>query len=608
MNCYLSKAEINSFATNVVCLKLISDSDISHANIKWEADSDILRIRDFCGDGEFDFNDGVLLSLDKVGTAYVTATLDGVKYVCKVNIREPKRARHDEKLNFYIGDFHDHSTWDHTKGGFPRRTKDFPIDIINSVSKEGKLDFVVLSDHGSLMQNTDLFRAFYDEDRADCKNVVVFPGSESECIAMKDNDFGFSHRESGEFVLVNSAEHIFSENFDDVNECLSRNPHAIVSIAHPHVYASKYGGGTLCTPRILKTKEIPEWKNKVKLVEMGNGTDRGTNLILEPVYSYALDHGYKVSPVCTSDCHGKPHEEEWGYGVWPAKTVIMAPEKSKDAFLDALRNNRVYGTENGNTALYFTVNEGRCGDTLLPADTYKFHVEIGDIDKSIPKTTVRCEVVSDYGKKVKVIENVDFSSFDFTVESNSARYFYLRIIDDNGLKTWSAPVFTGRDLDEEIDVDAFEKLDTTGFEVTDSNGKDLSVLLSENPYDMWHFDACTDTVITDMKNVREFSAIRLYEGAYNLFDLREQKIVSKIPSFMAEYPSEYRISISDDGKNYIVVSEGIFRVFGLGNTIYFGKVSARFVKIEILSTVGKNCCYPEYTDAKISLGEIVFLK
>ena len=126
MNCYLSKTEINTFAKNVVSLKLVSDEDIRYAPIKWSCDSDILRIRDFAGDGEFDLNHGVLLSLDKAGEATVTAELDGVKYECRVRVREPRTAKPTDKFNFYRGDLHAHSSWNHKLDGeFTRRTEDF---------------------------------------------------------------------------------------------------------------------------------------------------------------------------------------------------------------------------------------------------------------------------------------------------------------------------------------------------------------------------------------------------------------------------------------------------------------------------------------------------
>ena len=103
MKCYLSHTQIETFRTNVMSLKLVSDEDIRYADIKWYTDSDILRIRDFKGTTAFDLNNGILISCDKVGEATVTAELDGVKYECTVKVREEKHAKPTDKFNFYIG-------------------------------------------------------------------------------------------------------------------------------------------------------------------------------------------------------------------------------------------------------------------------------------------------------------------------------------------------------------------------------------------------------------------------------------------------------------------------------------------------------------------------
>ena len=81
----------------------------------------------------------------------------------------------------------------------------------------------------------------------------------------------------------------------------------------------------------LEKNNTPALRRMVKLVEVGNGGDRKSNLINEYVYSVALDNGFRVSTCCSSDSHGPV----WGYGAFPGKTVLMAPEKSREAFLDA---------------------------------------------------------------------------------------------------------------------------------------------------------------------------------------------------------------------------------------------------------------------------------
>jgi len=612
MNCHLSKTQINSFRRNVTSLKLVSDTDIRYADIKWYCDSDILRIRDFSGTGEFDLNNGILLSLDKVGEAVVIAELDGQKYECKVKVREEKKAKPTDKYNFYIGDMHAHSSWNHKLDGvFTRRECDFPCDMVKSVVSDGRLDFFTVSDHGSLMRPLDLFRTFDEVESNDNGSVIIFPGSESECIENIIDEFGIERPESGEFVQLNSAEYIFEKTHAKTNDIISRNPHTIISIAHPSCYSTYWCKGKLGFPKFAGADIYPAWKKAVRMVEVGNGSDRGSTILFEAEYSKALDYGFKVSPVSPSDSHGPPLEISWGFDSWPGKTVIYAPEKSREMFFDAMLSNRVYATENGNTALAYTVNGNLMGSTLEPTTVYNFHVEIGDIDKSNPKITSRCEVISDYGKKVKIIEGVDFSSFDFNVESETARYFFLRVVDSDGLKTWSAPVWTGREFDRDRYFDTLSLIDTDGFTATDKNGNDASIIFSRSALSFWRSEDTSDTITVDMQREVTFSAIKLRAPEYDYMELRRENKEKNtglrepdIRPLMAEYPAEYRIYASLDGESYTLLADKRSASFGNGDLSYFDKTTARYLKIELLTTMGKYSCRPEYQDAKIGVGEL----
>ena len=88
----LSKSEIKSYVGNVLSLRLLSDENIENADIEWSVSGDAVSIRSFADDSEHPFRDGILLRFDKVGSAIVTATLDGNRYDCRVSVREMKKA------------------------------------------------------------------------------------------------------------------------------------------------------------------------------------------------------------------------------------------------------------------------------------------------------------------------------------------------------------------------------------------------------------------------------------------------------------------------------------------------------------------------------------
>ena len=69
------------------------------------------------------------------------------------------------------------------------------------------------------------------------------------------------------------------------------------------------------------------------------------------------------------------------------------------------------------------------------------------------------------------------------------------------------------------------------------------------------------------------------------------------------FTSEYRISASLDGNDYTVCAEGNIRQYGGEEIIPFEKRVARYIKFEVLSTVGGSSGRPERLDDKIVLSE-----
>jgi hypothetical protein len=260
--------------------------------------------------------------------------------------------------------------------------------------------------------------------------------------------YGYDRCRGGEIVILNSDSYFCvgknGNGWDDVFENQSTSPYSIAILAHPQIIAwSPYGmyGFRLDKYNTERHEEL------IKYVEIGNGGIRASNEINELVYSTALDNGFYVSTTCSSDSHGP----QWGYHRFPGKTVIMASERSREAFFDAINNNRMYGTESGNVKLRYTVNGKAAPADLDYANTYRFHVELSYFTKDEMTVPVECAVISDGGKTLLKTTNIS-SSFDFEIQSDTARYFYLRFVDSEGKRTWSMPVWTGRKFDKYTDA------------------------------------------------------------------------------------------------------------------------------------------------------------
>ena len=594
----LSSSNIESWCGNVLPLRLLGGMEYGNEPITWHSDAPCVRVTSYAQE-EGCFTDGVMLTLLTTGQATVTATLGDKCWCCRVTVRERKKAMSGKELHYYTGDFHNHTFKSHKKEELCSRNYDYPLDLIEKFKKDGALDFAVISDHADLLNAREYYRGYADAETAQPMELVMFPGSEAEVTALEKDRYDVVHKNSGEIVTVNAAGFAAVDSWEEFNEKYKGSPFAISALAHPQTAGfSTPGIWNFC----LDKNSTPRLKEMVKLVEMGNGGDRECNLLHEYVYSLALDNGFRVSVTCASDAHGSDYDIK----SFPGRTVIMAPEKSKEAFADAIWNNRVYATSSGNVKLFYSVN-GMAAPAELPlAGSYSFHVELSCFREEAETMPVVCQVISDYGKCVKEIRGEDLSTFDFTVESDTARYFYLRLLDREGRKTWSCPVFTGRPCDGP-GREEYIPISKAGFTAVDTaSGRDAAKLINDDPADPWISEGTACSILIDMQEEKAVSALGHYPRILELVKLRQAGI--DVQDKTSEFPSGYRLSTSCDGKAFTCRAEGLFRVFGGEELIRFEPHTARYIKLEILTTCGAASGRARFRGAKITIGELTVYK
>lgn len=592
----ISNTKLESFVGDVLPLWLEAEGeDISDFKIKWTLDGDAVTMRCFGGPLHASFEWGVLLTFVKEGCARISARIGDAEYVCEVVARAARHCESAEAVNYYQGDFHDHTSTIHNHDAFLNRKSEFQTDYLKAIKDDGRLDFAVESDHSDVLNLKDFFRSFTAAEQAKPMNTVIFPGSESEINNFEYDRFGLVHKYAGEIVVVNSDNFCFTKTYEEFVREFRESPFVVATLAHPQILGSSSQGG-MWNFRLDKHNS-DGFKRLIKLVEFGNGADRCSNLVHEYVYSTALDNGFRVGGTCSSDSHST-----WGFDVFPGKTIIMAPEKSKEAFLDALLNNRVYCCESGNLKLRYTVNGRVAPADVAVTDKYSFKIEFSYFKEDSSTHPVVCELISDYGKALKIIDCKNADSIEFDIESDSARYFYLRLADSEGRRTWSVPVWTGRAFDKTADTEP-RAIDKTNFKAKNlTDGKDLSTLINGNPAQSVLFDSGNAEIVIDMGDERDVSALGHYAPITSSDGVRAQGIIESVP--ISRFALDYEISVSCDGVSYTSVKEGIFRAFGGEEIVRFEKCKARYVKLNVKSTVGKRSYFKKYENARLEIAEL----
>ncbi len=600
MSIVLSKELLVSFCGNVTPLWIVSEESLAKEDIVWSVDGDAVALRRFSGEGKYSFNDGVLLLLNEVGTATVTATVAGQTLSCSVIVTERKTAKPEDHLNYYIGDMHDHTSELHKPEEFAEHSDGTQMRYINYLKNENMIDFGVISDHAGTINDTDFFKDFVYDEESQPRDVVLFPGAESEIMYEEFDRFGMKHRNSGEIVTFNSASYGEVPNWEEFVETFRESPLPVAIFAHPQVL----GFSTKCIWDFAFHKNnTPEMLRAIRGVEMGRGT--GNSLLYEHSYSVALDNGFRVSTTCSSDSHGPV----WGYYCMPAKTVIMSPKKDKEYFLDALLSNRFYGTESGNVKLTYRVNGITAPADLPENDKYIFGVNISLFHDDPSTMPVRCEVISDGGRVVKTITDVDFSSFKFIIRSKDAGYFYLRLIDSQGRKTWSPPVWTGRPLTGTGAPDGIEPIATAVTAIDLDTGKDATAAVDGDYLNSWIGEERTASLLLTLDEETEISAlghmphviIRPKSRDPQSVDFEEQL---ESPGF----PHTFAISTSLDGEHFDRCYEGTVRIFGNEQIFPFAPVKAKYVKFEVLSTVGTDSYIKKHQNNNVYIGNLTLFQ
>lgn len=600
MSIKLSENEICSFVGNVLPLYLCDgDADLSQADITWSCTGDAVQIRTFAQDPLSPFTHGVLVTLRKVGEGAVTATHKGQNYVCRVSVRARKTAKAGDALHFYRGDLHTHTASTHTPAKFAAQPH-IQAACIATLAADERLDFGILSDHASVMRRRGFFESFCELESADPTDTVIFAGSESEVTVLENDRFGLPHKHSGEIVILNAENCSSAQSWEEFERDLSPSARPVGIFAHPFVLG--VGQNSLWSYPFDRIN-TPHLRSLMRGIEMGSGSA----LLFEYAYFAALDAGFSVSPTCGSDCHGPA----WGFGAMKGKTVLMAGEKSREAFLDALLAGRFYASESGNVKLCYTVNGACAPATLSPTDTYRFRVTLDLFDDRPDTLPTHLAVISDHGETVYECADLE-KEFDFTIHSETARYFYLRLWDENGRKTWSPPVWTGRAFDApRTDEKPIIPLNGCNFTATEvRTGADAAAVLDGDPHTAFESELPVTSILIDMKTERQICALGYWARRFTKDWIKETsvdwkaEIGARMQDIIKRYVTAYEIHTSTDGVHFTRVSAGAIRAFGDEAILHIPPHGARFLRFDVTSTVGKNSGIPALANAPAAIGEL----
>ena len=173
----------------------------------------------------------------------------------------------------------------------------------------------------------------------------------------------------------------------------------------------------------------PEYDEAISLLEIA-GEDGAVDC---EYYHLALDKGWHVAPTNNQN----NHNGQWG-DASRARTVILAETLTEEALYDAMRDRRVYATQDSDLTVYYTLNGAVMGSILPKSEEAEITVFLSDpTDEAIGNV----EVVADGGE---VIDSAYVGTPAKVLElsvSGGHNYYYLRITQPDGDVAVTAPVW-----------------------------------------------------------------------------------------------------------------------------------------------------------------------
>ena len=344
----------------------------------------------------------------------------------------------DLDWNLYFGQLHAHTDISNGAGSVE--------EAFQYASQVDGLDFFAVTDHSDSFDNADM--GAIDADGADIS--ADWAAGKQAAASVTNGDFvglfgfemtwpedkqlghistfntpGWQTRDQEAFTNVTAA----LENYYKV---LTAVPGSVSQFNHPDDIHGDFERFDHYSPR---------YDAVVSLLEVA-GED---GVVDCEYYDLALDKGWHVAPTNNQN----NHNGQWG-DASDARTVVLAKSLTEEALYAAMKDRRVYATQDSDLAIFYELNGTVMGSILPKSEEAEITVFLSDpTDEAIGNV----EVVTD-GGAVLVSEYVETPSQVLELSASCGHsYYYLRITQPDGDVAVTAPVWM--DGYDDIGIESF---------------------------------------------------------------------------------------------------------------------------------------------------------
>lgn len=344
----------------------------------------------------------------------------------------------DLDWNLYFGQLHAHTDISNGAGSVE--------EAFQYASQVDGLDFFAVTDHSDSFDNADM--GAIDADGADIS--ADWAAGKQAAASVTNGDFvglfgfemtwpedkqlghistfntpGWQTRDQEAFTNVTAA-------LENYYKALTAVPGSVSQFNHPDDIHGDFERFDHYSPQYDAAVSLLEVAGEEGVVDCG-------------YYDRALDEGWHVAPTNNQN----NHNGQWG-DASEARTVVLAKSLTEEALYAAMKDRRVYATQDSDLAIYYELNGTVMGSILPKSEEAEITVFLSDpTDEAIGNV----EVVTD-GGAVLVSEYVETPSQVLELSASGGHsYYYLRITQPDGDVAVTAPVWM--DGYDDIGIESF---------------------------------------------------------------------------------------------------------------------------------------------------------
>ena len=381
------------------------------------------------------------------------------------------------QFQLYFGQLHSHTTYSDGSGSLEEA-----LNYVSKLPESANVDFVAFTDHSNYFDsssNANPEAALYDVSQMTPESkklwdaykgaIAAFNESQSDVIAIGGFEMTWSGG-PGHINTFNTAGIVSRNNSVLNNKTSDAGLKAYYDLLSNSALADSisqfnHPGSTFGT-----FADFSYWNalvdTRIQLVEVGNGEGQIGAGGYYPSYEYytmALDKGWHVAPTNNQD----NHKGKWG-NANDARDVILTDNFTEEGLYEAIRNYRVYSTEDKNLEIYYTVNGLQLGSIIEEVpEKLDINVLVNDPDAS--DSISKVEIIVNSGKVAYTWDNpAELATGNLSVTLDPTfSYYYVRVTQGDGDLAVTAPVWVGESLKLGIsEVTASTSTPVTGEELT----------------------------------------------------------------------------------------------------------------------------------------------